>query len=209
MGLLSLQGGTPMSRYDMITLYGPLVLIALALVWGFARMAYLSRTKGVSVLAFVGRKRSGPEKVLTLTAIVLNLYLITRPFVPGLDRFVMTAPNLYAHYGVAVMATGVAIAILSQVDMGKAWRIGIPTGVEESQSLVTTGLYRFSRNPIYVGIMLFIVGSVVVAPGPVTILSFILTWVFVNKVIDSEEAFLRTAFGAEFDAYSARTRRWI
>lgn len=198
-----------MSKYDMITLYGPLVLIALALVWGFARMTYLSRAKGVSVLAFVGRKRSGPEKVLTLTAIVLDGYLIARPFVPGLDRFVMTAPNLYAHYGVALMVLGIAVAILSQVDMGKAWRIGVPEAAEESQSLVTSGLYRVSRNPIYVGIMLFIGGSVVVAPGPVTILSLILTWVFVNQIIDSEEAFLRTAFGAEFEAYCTRTRRWI
>lgn len=198
-----------MSRYDMITLYGPLALIALALVWGFARMAYLSRAKGVSVLAFVGRKRTGAEGVLALTAIVLDGYLIARPFVPGLDRFLMTAPNLYAHYGVALMALGIAIAVLSQVDMGKAWRIGVPSAAEESQSLVTRGLYRFSRNPIYVGIMLFIVGSVVVAPGPVTILSLILTWVFVNKVIEDEEAFLRTAFGTEFDAYCARTRRWL
>lgn len=198
-----------MSKYDMITYYGPLVLIALALVWGFARMTYLSRAKGVSVLAFVGRKRTGAENVLALTAIVLNGYLIARPFIPELDRFVMTAPNLYAHYGVALMVLGIAVAILSQVDMGKAWRIGIPSGVEESQSLVTTGLYRFSRNPIYVGIMLFIVGSVIAAPGPVTILSLILTWVFVNQIIDSEEAFLRTAFGAEFEAYCTRTRRWI
>lgn len=193
----------------MITLYGPLVLIALALVWGFARMTYLSRAKGVSVLAFVGRKRTGAESVLALTAFVLNGYLIARPFVPGLDRFLMTAPNLYSHYGVALMALGIAIAVLSQADMGKAWRIGVPKVAEESQSLVTTGLYRFSRNPIYVGIMLFIVGSVVVAPGPVTILSLILTWVFVNKIIDSEEAFLRAAFGAEFDAYCTRTRRWL
>ncbi|WP_020398047.1 methyltransferase family protein [Kordiimonas gwangyangensis] len=198
-----------MSKYDMITLYGPLVLIALALVWGFARMTYLSRTKGVSVLAFVGRKRTGAESVLALTAIALDGYLIARPFAPGLDRFVMTAPNLYAHYGVAVMALGIAIAVLSQADMGKAWRIGVPSAAEESQSLVTTGLYRFSRNPIYVGIMLFIVGSVIAAPGPVTILSLILTWVFVNKIIDSEEAFLRTAFGEEFEAYCTHTRRWL
>ncbi len=198
-----------MSKYDLIAIYGPVVLIALALVWGFARIAYLSRTQDVSVLAFIGRRRSGPEIVLVLTALVLNAYLLTRPFIPGLDRFVMTAPNLYAHFGVAVMAFGVGIAILSQVDMGKAWRIGVPSAAEESQSLVTTGLYRFSRNPIYVGIMLFIIGSVITAPGPLTILALVLTWVFVNKVIDTEEAFLRTAFGAEFEAYSERTRRWI
>ena len=198
-----------MSNYDLISLYGPVLLIALALVWGFARIYYLSRKDGVSVLAFFGRKRTAPEVILAVTAIVLDGYLIARPFVPGLDRFVMTAPNLYAHYGVAVMALGIAIAVLSQVDMGKAWRIGVPEAREQSQSLVTGGLYRFSRNPIYVGILLFIVGSVITAPGPLTILSLILTWVFVNRVIDAEESFLRGAFGAEFDAYYTRTRRWV
>ncbi|WP_417449303.1 methyltransferase family protein [Kordiimonas sp.] len=198
-----------MSNYDLITYYGPLVLIALALVWGFARIWYLSRAEGVTVLAFFGRKRTGPEAVLAFVAIVLDLYLIARPFVPGLDRFVMTAPNLYAHFGVAVMAVGIAVAVLSQVDMGKAWRIGIPSGVEESQSLVTTGLYRFSRNPIYVGIMLFIMGAVIVAPGPLTLLSLILTWVFTQKIIEAEEAFLCGAFGQDFEAYCQRTRRWI
>ncbi|WP_262691874.1 methyltransferase family protein [Kordiimonas aestuarii] len=198
-----------MSNYDLITYYGPLVLIALALAWGFARIMYLSCAEDITVLAVVGRKRTGPEAVLALVAIVLDLYLVARPFVPGLDRLVMTAPNAYAHYGVAVMALGIGIAVLSQVDMGKAWRIGIPSGIEASQSLVTGGLYRFSRNPIYVGIMLFIVGAVIVAPGPLTILSLLLTGVFTTKIIEAEEAFLHGAFGAEFDAYRQCTRRWL
>lgn len=198
-----------MSKYDMIALYGPVALIVLALVWGFARIAYLSRAENVSVLAFMGRRRSGPELVLGAVAIVLDLYLLLRPFMPSLDGYAMAGHTPVGHYGVPIMALGVGIAVLSQMDMGKAWRIGVPGKVEASQHLVTTGLYRFSRNPIYVGIMLFVVGSVVVIPGPVTILSVIITFVFMNKIIEAEEAFLRDSFGAEFNAYCQQTRRWI
>ncbi|WP_417464447.1 methyltransferase family protein [Kordiimonas sp.] len=198
-----------MSKYDMIALYGPVALIVLALVWGFARIAYLSRAEDVSVLAFIGRSRSGPELVLGAVAIVLDLYLLLRPFVPALDGFAMAGHTPIGHFGVPIMALGVGIAVLSQMGMGKAWRIGVPREVEASQSLVTTGLYRFSRNPIYVGIMLFVIGSAIVIPGPVTILSTIITFVFMNKVIEAEEAFLKDAFGAEFDAYCKQTRRWL
>lgn len=193
----------------MIALYGPAALIVLALVWGFARIAYLSRAEDVSVLAFIGRARSGPELVLGAVAIVLDLYLLLRPFVPALDGLAMAGHTPVGHFGVPIMALGVGIAVLSQMDMGKAWRIGVPREAEASQSLVTTGLYRFSRNPIYVGIMLFVAGSAIVIPGPVTILSTIITFVFMNKVIEAEEAFLKDAFGAEFDTYCKQTRRWL
>lgn len=198
-----------MSKYDMIALYGPAALIVLALVWGFARVAYLSKAEGVSVLAFIGRERSGPELVLGVVAIILDLYLLLRPFVPALDGYAMAGHTPIGHFGVPIMAVGVGIAALSQMGMGKAWRIGVPREIETSQSLVTTGLYRFSRNPIYIGIMLFVIGGVVVIPGPITILSVIITFVFMNKVIEAEEAFLRDAFGAEFDTYCQNTRRWI
>ena len=198
-----------MSKFDMIAIYGPALLIVLALVWGGLRIHHLSKKDGVSVLAVMGRRRSPAEIGLAIVAVILDLYLLVRPFWDELDRLAMAVHTPFGHYGVAVMAFGIGLAVLSQIVMGKAWRIGIPAKQEASQSLVTGGLYRFSRNPIYVGIMLFIAGGVIVSPGPITILSFILTGALVGKIIEAEEAFLRQAFGADFDAYCRRVRRWI
>ncbi|SDD84930.1 methyltransferase family protein [Kordiimonas lacus] len=192
-----------------ITLYGPPVLIALALIWGFGRILYLRRTAGVSVLAVLGRKRNPVEAGAGVVALVLNLYMIARPFWPSLDDRLMVQPFAYAHWGVLLMAIGILIAMISQMDMGRSWRIGLPEELEEDQPLITGGLYQFSRNPIYVGIMLFLLGSVVVAPGPVTIASLVLSWIFISLIIRAEEDFLAREFGEAFDAYKARVRRWL
>jgi|GEM_PF-890529 len=192
-----------------ISLYGPPFLIGLALLWGFARILYLRQTAGVSVLAVLGRKRSPVEICAGVTAVVLDLYLIARPFWPALDDRVMMQPHGYAHWGVALMAVGILIAVISQVDMGRSWRIGLPDKLDEDQPLITGGLYQFSRNPIYVGIMLFVLGAVVVAPGPLTIASLVLTWIFISLIIRAEEDFLTREFGDAFETYKARVRRWL
>lgn len=198
-----------MPSITTINLYGPLVLIGLALVWGFARILYLRRTAGVSVLAVMGRKRSPVETGAGIVAVGLDLYLIARPFWPALDDTLLVQPFAYAHWGVLVMAIGILIAVISQMDMGRSWRIGLPEKLEDDQPLITGGLYQFSRNPIYVGIMLFLLGSVVVAPGPVTIASLVLSWIFISLIIRNEEDFLAREFGEAFETYKARVRRWL
>lgn len=192
-----------------ITLFGPLVLIGLALFWGFARILHLRKSSGVKVLAAMGRKRSLPEACAGAVGITLDLYLIARPFCPQLDGFVMAWPHAYSHWGVILMAIGILIAVISQVDMGRSWRIGLPPKGEESMSLVTGGLYQFSRNPIYVGIMLFVIGSLVLVPGPLTIAATLLSWVFINQIIREEEAFLDGEFSEAYQSYKARVRRWL
>jgi len=192
-----------------IVRYGPAALILLALLWGALRIGYLAYAQRVSVLAVLSRKKSPVERWLMAIAIVLDAYLLIRALYPPLDLMVFAAPSPKPHWGVAVMAIGIAIAVMSQVDMGTAWRIGVPEEKERSQALITRGLYRFSRNPIYVGIMIFILGSVIALPGPITILSLILSWPLINRVIDAEEAFLRNAFGEGYAAYCTTTRRWI
>ncbi|NVJ97032.1 MAG: isoprenylcysteine carboxylmethyltransferase family protein [Alphaproteobacteria bacterium] len=194
---------------ETISLFGPLALILIALVWGFARILYLNKTAGVSVLAVLGRKRSLVETAAGIVAIVLDVYLLARPFWPELDTMVALQQHPYMHWGVPLMAFGILIAIISQVDMGKSWRIGVPEALEEGQGLVTGGLYQFSRNPIYVGIMIFVFGALVVAPGPLTLASLVLTWLLVGSIIASEERFLETEFGEAYHSYKGRVRRWL
>ena len=75
--------------------------------------------------------------------------------------------------------------------------------------LIVEGPFRFNRNPIYSGMALAVFGAAFAAGG---ILSFALAALFPivigRRFIDGEEAALRAAFGAEADAFFARTRRW-
>jgi protein-S-isoprenylcysteine O-methyltransferase Ste14 len=80
----------------------------------------------------------------------------------------------------------------------------------ESSALVQDGLYRYSRNPMYLGMLLVLAG---VAIGSGHLLAFVVLPVFVAVVsrqnIRGEEKFLEARFGDEYRSYKARVRRWI
>lgn len=81
---------------------------------------------------------------------------------------------------------------------------------EAPSALITGGIYRFSRNPIYLADLLILAGvSLVLGSVPGLVLVPALGWVLQGRFILGEEARLREEFGKEFAAYTARTRRWI
>lgn len=190
-------------------LYGPVMIIAAALAWGLGRIFYLSIRNNVSVLSFIGQRKTAAELGLVIIAIILDGYLLVRPFWPDVDQVVWAQASLNPIFGLLVMGLGVGLMIISQIDMGRAWRIGVPEEREESQNLITGGVYQYSRNPIYVAILMFLTGAAILVPGPLTIASVIFTYLLVGQVIRREEAFLETAFGDEFRHYCQHVRRWL
>jgi protein-S-isoprenylcysteine O-methyltransferase Ste14 len=93
--------------------------------------------------------------------------------------------------------------------MGKSWRVGVPADEGDVDMLVTGGLNRFSRNPIYFAIMVFITGAALAAPGPLTVAAIIISFLGLTLIIESEEKYLRARFGQEYEDYVRRVRRWI
>ena len=81
---------------------------------------------------------------------------------------------------------------------------------ESSSKLVTWGPYRFSRNPMYVGLVLAYVGEagLLKQAWPVVLLPFTVAYVS-YIVIPVEEARLKEVFPAEYEQYRSRVRRWI
>ncbi|HEU6452225.1 MAG TPA: methyltransferase, partial [Gemmatimonadaceae bacterium] len=78
-----------------------------------------------------------------------------------------------------------------------------------AEELVTRGFFNHSRNPLYVGNLLILLGLIIIWHSPVAYLVgipfFLLGYV---AIVAAEEAFLRRKFGAEYDAYAARVPRW-
>ena len=79
-----------------------------------------------------------------------------------------------------------------------------------STVLGTDGLYRFSRNPIYLGFAITYAG-LAIAMDSVLVLVLLIPclWVVDRFVIQREERYLAAKFGADYDAYRARVRRWL
>lgn len=85
-----------------------------------------------------------------------------------------------------------------------------PHTIDRASALVTSGIYRLTRNPMYLGMLLVLFGAIFLSRDVLALLvvpAFIVT---LNRLqILPEERALRARFGAAFDAYCARTRRWI
>jgi protein-S-isoprenylcysteine O-methyltransferase Ste14 len=143
-----------------------------------------------------------PPPLIYLTALVIGLglgYLAPTPFLPG---------SLAYGLGAVLILIGAWIIISARRMMlraGTAIRPTIPT-----TALVTTGPFRFTRNPLYVGATLIYVGIAVAARSLWAIaLLLVVLAVMQRGVIDREEHYLERKFGADYVRYKERVRRWI
>lgn len=79
-----------------------------------------------------------------------------------------------------------------------------------ASNLVDTGLFSLSRNPIYVGYVIILIGIAVLRPGLVSALCVAAFAILLFKLaIEPEEAHLSARFGAHWDEYAARVPRWL
>jgi len=84
-------------------------------------------------------------------------------------------------------------------------------GLDEGSpgSLVTSGAFRLSRNPIYVAFFLVILGINLVFPSWVFLIYLVLATFVFNRQVKLEEASLQKLYGAEFDSYCKKVRRYL
>jgi protein-S-isoprenylcysteine O-methyltransferase Ste14 len=137
-----------------------------------------------------------------LAALVLMIAL--RALLPG--------PRLLAGYvtllGLLPLAAGIAINLVAD---GAFKRLGttIKPG-EESGTLITTGVFHLSRNPMYLGFVLVLIG-VALQLGTLTPWLVVIAFAVLMEVlfIRPEERMLEETFGQAFLDYRRRTRRWL
>ena len=101
--------------------------------------------------------------------------------------------------------------LLDGIAAGTFRRLGTPPEPwKPTTALATGGLYRFSRNPIYLGFALTYVGFAVAMDSPVALGLILPCLIVIDRfVIAREERYLADRFGAEYAAYKERVRRWL
>jgi protein-S-isoprenylcysteine O-methyltransferase Ste14 len=79
-----------------------------------------------------------------------------------------------------------------------------------ASALVTGGIFRFTRNPMYLGLLLTLLGWAVFLASPPALVFLFLYVVYISRFqIEPEERILSSLFGADYAAYQARVRRWV
>lgn len=111
--------------------------------------------------------------------------------------------------GAVLVAMGFVLPIIAFVQFITAGTQLSPTS-ETNNRLVVTGVYQLTRNPMYLGLIVIVIGVAVWVGRPLVYLAPILVFVIANWVhIPFEEAKMRRQFGSDFDAYTRRVRRWV
>lgn len=111
---------------------------------------------------------------------------------------------------IPAVAAGVLVLLLAVRSFGKANTTVNPIEPEKAEQLVTTGLYRFTRNPMYLGMLLVLLGGALALQNIAAFGGPILFAVSITLLqIIPEERVLEQKFGSAFTAYRQQTRRWL
>ena len=115
-------------------------------------------------------------------------------------------------HGLAVTISGVGIFFLLAgiYAFQKAKTTLNPTTPDATSSIVTSGVYRLSRNPMYVGFLLVLAGWAIFLSHPLPFLLLPVFVAYMNRFqISPEERVLSAKFGEEYDTYKQSVRRWL
>lgn len=147
---------------------------------------------GMLFVAAVALGVAGP--VLAITGLIVPPAALTGPEVGVL--------------GLVVALAGLAVVVVAQAGMGASWRIGVDES--ERTALVTAGLFRWIRNPIFTGMVAVAVGMVLLVPTLVTVLALACLVVGVQlQVRVIEEPYLERAHGEAYRRYVAQAGRFL
>jgi protein-S-isoprenylcysteine O-methyltransferase Ste14 len=137
------------------------------------------------------------------------LYLLIAAGISALTGW-QPVPGLpIAPLGIALVVVGVVLSFAAAGFFRRAGTTLNPTATAHG-ALVTTGPFRFSRNPMYLSLVIVTLGIAVWVGAWPMLLAPIAIFATTNWVhIPFEEANMRREFGAAFDAYAGRVRRWL
>jgi protein-S-isoprenylcysteine O-methyltransferase Ste14 len=138
-------------------------------------------------------------------AIAVLMWLLSRT-APALN-FELAAGSLI---GSVLGLMGIATAVAGVVTFARAKTTINPTTPQATTSLVSGGIYRVTRNPMYLGLLLILTAWALYLSNVLPFLLLPVFIVYINRFqIAPEERALTSLFGRDFAAYQSRVRRWI
>jgi protein-S-isoprenylcysteine O-methyltransferase Ste14 len=111
---------------------------------------------------------------------------------------------------ILIAVVGMAIAFAGVAEFRRAQTTVDPMNPEKSSAVVTSGVYRFTRNPMYLGFLIVLVGWTAFLANLAAVIGPILFVAYMHRFqILPEERILRAHFGAPYEDYLKNVRRWI
>ena len=185
------------------------VAFTLVFVWPTLRLKLATGVNAIvlpagdTADAFVGRWFKATMAGLFL---MTGLAAILPDAPPVLGAIALPWPETRLIAGWAVLSAALVWVFLAQVQMGASWRIGID---ERPTELRANGLFALSRNPIFLGMRVMLLGLFLIIPNGWSLAFLLLGEVLMQLQVRFEETHLARLHGEAYAAYIVRVPRWI
>jgi protein-S-isoprenylcysteine O-methyltransferase Ste14 len=191
-------------RKTMPRYFGALtIVLLLGMVW---TRALLMRRKGIKAIHFGEIDKT--DFLIPPFALFYFYMVFAAAFdLPTVSRQEFFHSETLSWIGVLLCVAGLFLLFLSLVSFGKSFRVGIDQ--DNPDELVTTGIFAFSRNPIYVAFGLVLLGQFLVFSNWILLVYLVAAiWLFHRQILREEE-YLRSHYGQPYSEYCDRVRRYL
>jgi protein-S-isoprenylcysteine O-methyltransferase Ste14 len=181
------------------------VILAASIIMVAIRAPHGQRSRSVKVV----KNRRGKRELILLTlawlGFIIPLVWVASPAFSFAEYPLRLGPLIA---GVICLVVGLWLFHRSHVDLGTNWSITLQ--VREHHQLITQGVYKSIRHPMYSALFLYSLGQVLVLPNWIAGPSYLITFgiLFVFRIRD-EETMMLEEFGDEYATYMAKTKRLV
>jgi protein-S-isoprenylcysteine O-methyltransferase Ste14 len=179
------------------------IVLLLGMVWV---RVLLMRRKGIKAMNF-GRIDKKDFLIPPFALFYFYIVFAAAFNFPTVSRQELLHSGIVSWVGVLLCLAGLFLLFLSLVSFGKSFRVGIDQ--DHPDKLVTTGIFGFSRNPIYVAFGFVLLGQFLVFSNWILLVYMVAAiWLF-HRQVSREEEYLRNHYGQQYSEYCDRVRRYL
>jgi len=190
-----------------------ILIVFSALVAGrIIHLRHKYQTNAVSII-----RNEGIQRFLGIAAVtIINVWVaillvyILHPeieFLPFHLDIILVDKTPVKITGISLICLGLVIYIAAWVSLSNTWRIGHDH--ELKGDLIRKGIYRISRNPMYLFYDLYFVGTFMINGALIFLIMSILLIITLHYLIIQEEKYLNLNYGESFITYTYQTRRYL
>jgi protein-S-isoprenylcysteine O-methyltransferase Ste14 len=198
---------------EILKIYLPLYLVVYLLLSFVVPSYRVYKQTGINPIVF-GKKDNAHDYIgFIMKIIIILLILVVSLFAINDNWYFFTSPIVFLQneYLVIIGLVFIHISLLwiaiAQYQMRSSWRIGIDE--KNKTELVTRGVFSLSRNPIFLGMILSILGLFLIIPNAVTFFCSLTSYFIIQIQIRLEEEFLEKQHTKKYIDYKNKTRRLI
>lgn len=191
----------------------PLYLVAYVIAAFFWRSYAVWKRTGVNPVVFKGSDSAHDfiGRVFKVLFAVIVAVVALYAFFPSAYQYVMPIHWLehtaVRFTGTILLLVSLLWTVMAQAQMGDSWRIGIDS--EHRTTLVQRGVFRLSRNPIFVGMIVTLSGLFLTIPNVGTLVTLLVGTILIGIQVRLEEEYLTQTHGDKYIEYRRDVRRWI